>query len=212
MNIKQDMSSLSSKIIATLAIGVMALALYLVVIPANEDNPIAPTVSNGQSSKVATQKTAAKDSNETNVSFPVVEKQGTVRNPFAIPPEYMDSKDKGTDSKLPVTQQPVPDAGQVAAGISPAALELPKFSVTGIVSSDDGQQLAVINDGKHSKAYRLGEQVGAYQVESIMSDMVVVSGPAGQLTLPITNNIKTEKSMAKERTGNGNDSTHNVAQ
>lgn len=206
MNIKQDLSSVSSKIIAILAIGAAALAVYLLVIPNNEEETVAQAVLTDQSPNVTT-KASVKNP---EVTFPAVEKQAIVRNPFTIPTEYLESK----DNKTPASQQPLPETRSIdplANGLTPTVVaDLPKLSVTGIASGDDGQQLAVINDGKQSRAYRLGEWIGAYQVEEIGVDAVAFSGPAGKIVLPVANNIKTEKSMAKERIGSGNDSVHNL--
>lgn len=209
MDIKQDMSSLSSKLIAVAAIGVTALAVYLLVAPDNTERPVSQPNLSGKNVPV---KSAAK---AVNVTFPSVEKkQEAVRNPFAVPAEYLTNKNKGEDNQEQMAQQTSPEAGLMPSGIGikNSVAEFPKISVTGIASSDDGQQLAVINDGKQSRAYRQGEWVGAYQLETIATDSVVFNGPAGGMVLPIVDNIKTGKSAAKERTGSENESIHNVAQ
>ncbi len=212
MDIKQDMSSLSSKLIAVVAIGVVALAVYLFVAPDNTGGPVPQPVLADKNVQVK-KPTAAQ---AVYVTAPAVEKkQAAVRNPFAVPPEYVNSQAKGTGGKDSSAQQPLADSGQIPSanpGSVKAAAELPKIRITGIVSSDDGQRLAVINDGQQSRAYRSGDWVGAYQVEEIAADLVSLGGPAGEIVLPITDNIKSGKSMAKERTGSGNDPIRNMAQ
>lgn len=209
MDIKQDMSSLSSKLIAVTAIGVTALAVYLLVAPDNTERPVSqPTLSD----KNAPVKPVVK---AVNVTFPSVEKkQESVRNPFAVPAEYMTSKNKEEGNKEQAAQQTSLEAGSMLSGTGAqgSVAKFPQIIVTGVASSDDGQQLAVINDGKQSRAYRQGEWLGAYQVETIAADAVVFTGPAGDMVVPIVNNIKTGKSAAKERTGSENDSIHNMAQ
>jgi hypothetical protein len=208
------MSSLSSKLIAIIAIGVTALAVYIYVAPDHTGESVPQPILADKSVQV---KKAAVVKN-VNVTIPAVEKkQEAVRNPFAVPPEYLNNQAKSTDGKEPPEQQLSPGSGQMSSfddghGAAKAATEIPKISVTGIVSSDDGQQLAVINDGKQSRAYRLGEWIGLYRVKGIASDTVSLTGPAGEIILPITDNIKSEKGIAKERTGSGNDPIHNVAQ
>lgn len=212
MDIKQDMSSLSSKLIAVAAIGVTALAVYLLVAPDNTEQPVSqPNLSD----KKVPVKPVVK---AVNVAFPAVEKkQESVRNPFAVPAEYITSKNKDEQNQEKTGQQPSPEAGSMppfvsGTGTKSSVPEFPKISVTGIASSDDGQQLAVINDGNQSRAYRQGEWIGAYQLETIATDSVVFTGPAGGMVLPIANNIKTGKSAAKERTGSENESIRNMAQ
>jgi len=212
LDIKQDMSSLSSKLIAVIAIGVTALAVYISVMPDNAGESV-PQPALADKNVQVEESVALK---AVNATVPVAEKkQREVRDPFAVPPEYLNSQSKGTEGREPPDQQPSPEVGQMppfSAGSVKAAVELPKISVTGIVSRDDGQRLAVINDGKQSRAYRSGEWVGIYQVEEIMTDVVSLTGPVGEIILPIANNIKSEKSIAKERTGIGNDPIRNMAQ
>ena len=209
MDIKQDMSSLSSKLIVVAAIGVTALAVYILIAPDNTEKPNSQPVLSDKNVQV---KPAAK---AVTVTLPPVEKkQEPVRNPFAVPTEYMTGKNKGEENQEKVAQQTSPEAGSMPSGIvtKNSVAEFPKISVTGIASSNDGQQLAVINDGKQSRAYRQGEWVGAYQLETIATDSVVFTGPAGDMVVPIVNNIKTGKSAAQERTGSENDSIRNMAQ
>lgn len=212
MDIKQDMSSLSSKLIAVAAIGVTALAVYILVAPDNTERTNSQPVLSDKNVQV---KPAAK---AVTVTFPPVEKkQESVRNPFAVPEEYMTGKNKGEENQEKVAQQTSPEAGSMPSfvsgtGTKSSVPEFPQISVTGIASIDDGQQLAVINDGNQSRAYRQGEWIGAYQLETIATDSVVFTGPAGGMVLPIANNIKTGKSAAKERTGSENESIRNMAQ
>ncbi len=209
MDIKQDMSSLSSKLTVVAAISITALAVYLLVAPDNTERPNSQPVLSDSSVQVKPPAKAA------IVTFPSVErKQESVRDPFAVPVEYMTSKNKEEGNKEQATQQTLPEAGSMPSGTGAknSTAELPKISVTGVASSDDGQQLAVINDGKQSRAYRKGAWIGAYQLETIAADVVVFTGPAGDMVMPIVNNIKTEKSAAQERTGSENDSIRNMAQ
>lgn len=91
----------------------------------------------------------------------------TLRDPFAIPPEY---------------RTPTPAGPAVNIGPTQPKETLPV--VTGIVMTNSAGS-AIIQYGSDSRSYRLGDFVGPYQIVSINARLVVLQGPSGRLILSL---------------------------
>lgn len=112
----------------------------------------------------------------------------TTRDPFAVPAQYIPpdmaapaaaTPGSGAASGRPAA--PVPPSQSHAGHAAPAAA----YALRGVVSGDNGRQAAIIETAAGSRAYRVGERVGAYTLTEITTAAAVLDGPAGRMTLTV---------------------------
>lgn len=183
---------------------VMVLALAGVIAVAGAywltTNDTSDTAGNPPPAKSVVKSQMAKSA-ANSPQFAMTQAQGT-RNPFLPPAEFQqfDNNDVLKD-KMP---QPGNVPGQLwpgttaakkdysnldkllsGSGKTPAAqFQNDRPGLVGIVEGA-GKRLAIISYGGDSRSYGIYERVGSYQVTSISSSSVILSGPAGRTVLAV---------------------------
>jgi type II secretory pathway component PulC len=170
------------RLVVIISIGIIVLLVTIYTTPS--EVVVTPTLPNKEATEVA------KASNKAVMPIGHQDNQmnQVIRDPFAIPPEYKEQMPvaynlrKQTDPISPIDSNNGPTTvGQ--ATTSAKAKDLIKL--TGIVSSNNQQHMAVIQSANKSKAYYLNEFIGEYQIIAIMEDHVILKDDDHQLVLPL---------------------------
>lgn len=109
------------------------------------------------------------------------------RDPFAVPPEFkekppsMNSQNYQADSIVHSNSDPI-STKTTDKALPTKQRELLKL--TGIVGSEE-QRLAVIQSKNKSKAYRINDFIGTYQLVAINVDSILLQDNGSQLVLPL---------------------------
>ena len=127
--------------------------------------------------------------NSTNKAIMLVGQQGNqtnqvFRDPFLIPSEFQERipiinnvRDQGYSKVSSSNREPTASEKLITPIKAKESVTL-----TGIVTTDN-QRLAVIQSANKSKAYRLYEFIGTYQLTVIQEDAVILKDNDGQLIL-----------------------------
>lgn len=134
------------------------------------------------------------------------------RDPFSVPPELLQQGNSlkpgtalpGQDNSIHPSDSVVPHSGNLPSGTKVTVVDV---KLTGVASSENGTSLAVLSDGKTTKAYRIGEYVQSFQLTEINRDSVILTGPTATKILPIEAQVGTvqEKNVHSEGAGVSNE-------
>lgn len=125
-----------------------------------------------------------------------------MRNPFLPPAEFQVFDDK--KDPLDKTDNPISTTGKQVTATPPKAKDYSNLDallkgtgkstdtkasvgrpgLVGIVEGA-GKRVAIIQYGGESRSYGIYERIGPYQVTSISSSSVILSGPAGRTVLAV---------------------------
>ena len=93
-------------------------------------------------------------------------------------PQTPPAPEKASPSVPPKQAPPTPQA----ESYEPPA---PSLALQGIAGGEQGR-LAILSDGRQSMALAVGESLGAWQVQDIEANRVLVAGPDGEKWLPLS--------------------------
>lgn len=99
--------------------------------------------------------------------------QAVLHDPFTLPP---------TASAVQPVSPEATAAGKVKPAKTTKTASKPGLILTGIVVSGNNR-VAIIQNGKESRSYQIGELVGSYQLRRIDDKSVLLAGPSGELVL-----------------------------
>lgn len=203
----------NKRLVIILGLGIASIATVY-VLPIGEDVPPAATAGLNKSSvsvpvsKPADSKQVAAN---TNKSAPKSDKDQdkkttsaegmdeAARDPFSIPREYSSTS---LPANTPVSRVPDTSANSMGRAGGVAVNAAVTFKLTGIAQGDDNVRVAVIYDGKQSKAYYQGSFVGEYKIISINDSSVTLEGAGGRQQIMLQRrDTNPEMNHTKEGTG-----------
>lgn len=167
------------RLLAILTVGVAAIAAAYVMLDTEESIATQSTPKPAGNIAVAAQKPV----------MPIGYQPGTtVKDPFAVAPEYVPPVPKAkvqeaAGTSLPRNTNPGSNSG-MSASKEKSKSQLPEVRLTGVAGTD-GSRLAILQLGDKSQPYALNEAVGPYRLIAINRDSAVLTGPDGQKVIQL---------------------------
>lgn len=159
----------SQQVMLIAAAGGMLIAIYLLILPAEQERQASNT-------NVAPTVTKPKPARAQPV-MPARYPAQTMRDPFAPPPGF--GKPVEPPFPLPTAQPPVTNAANVSL-IAPQEAQQETLPLLVGVVSGGNRQMAIINYHNSSRAYYSGQAIGPYKLVEINTDSVVIQASGEQ--------------------------------